>query len=348
MSLAARVAVIPGDGIGPEVITVASAALEAAARMEGGSVELTSYDFGAERYLKTGVGLPPGMLEELAGYDAILLGALGDPRVPDMAHAEEILLGLRRGLDLYVNLRPVRLLAPALSPIKGLDELELTVVRENTEGLYCGIGGTLRPGTPEEVAVQQSIDTRHGVERIIRYAFEYARKRKRRSVTLVDKSNVLRHGHGLWRRVFHQVAREFPELEPRCLYADAAACLLVQEPRSFEVVVADNLLGDLLSDLTAGLVGGLGLAPSANLHPGRTGLFEPVHGSAPDLAGQDRANPIGAVMSAALLLAELDLPGAARRLESAVERLVRSGQTTPDLGGPLGTRAFGAELLREL
>jgi 3-isopropylmalate dehydrogenase len=277
------------------------------------------------------------------GFDAIFLGAIGDPRVPDNAHARAILLGLRFRLDLYINLRPVRLFDERLSPLRDVKagEIDIVVFRENTEGVYVGMGGHLRKGTADEVAIEEDINTRKGVERIVRAAFEYARARRRRRVTLTDKANAMPHAGGLWRRVFATVGEEFADVPREAVYADALALDLVRRPQRYDVIVAPNLFGDLLSDLTAALVGGLGLAPSANLHPGRPGMFEPVHGSAPDIAGKDSANPLAALLTTALLLENLGWAAEARRVESAVQSAIRQQRTTPDLGGALGTEAVG-------
>jgi 3-isopropylmalate dehydrogenase len=290
------------------------------------------------------------MAELETGYDAIFLGALGDPRVPDQAHARAILLGLRFRLDLYINLRPVRLFDPYFSPLKDLtsDDVDLVIFRENTEGSYVGLGGTFKRGTPDEVAIEEDINTRKGVERIVRAAFQHARATGRQRVTLADKANAMQHAGGLWRRVFAEVGAEYPEIEREAQYIDALALDLVLRPKRYGIIVTSNLFGDILSDLAAALVGGLGLAPSANLHPGRPGLFEPVHGSAPDIAGQDRANPHAAIMTAALMLENLGYHREAGRIESAVRRSVELRQTTPDLGGTLGTEAVGDWVSQEV
>jgi 3-isopropylmalate dehydrogenase len=282
------------------------------------------------------------MAELGSDYDAIFLGALGDPRVPGNEHARDILLGLRFQLDLYINLRPVKRLAPGRSPLRNVApaDVDMVVFRENTEGSYVGMGGVFKRGTPDEVAIEEDVNTARGVERILRAAFEHA-ARTGRSVTMADKSNAMRHGGQLWRRLFGEVAAEHPTVPHTALYVDAMAMDMVLNPARYQVIVASNLFGDILSDLAAGLVGGLGLAPSANLHPGRIGLFEPVHGSAPDIAGTDRANPIAAILTAALMLEHLGHPAAARRIEDAVDAAIRHGATTPDLGGKLGTEAAG-------
>ena len=346
----AKIAIIPGDGIGQEVTAQAVRALE---RVDGGhglELELVHWDLGADRYLRSGVAISDEEMEQLGSeYEAIFLGALGDPRVPGNEHARDILLGMRFRLDLYVNLRPIRLVAPDRSPLRDVTprDLEMVIFRENTEGSYVGMGGVFKQGTPEEVAIEEDVNTRKGVERIMRAAFEHAAKTGRR-VTLADKSNAMRNAGQLWRRTFDDVAADFPAVERNAMYVDALATDLVLNPGRYEVIVTSNLFGDILSDLAAGLVGGLGLAPSANLHPGRVGLFEPVHGSAPDIAGQDRANPIAALLTAALMLEHLGHPDAARRIEQAVHASIAQGATTPDLGGTLGTTAVGDWILERL
>jgi 3-isopropylmalate dehydrogenase len=346
-----RIAIIPGDGIGKDVTREAVKALEAAAERWGLPLELVHFPWDADRYLETGETLPPGALDDLATrFSAIFIGAFGDPRVPDMKHAADILLGIRFGLDLYVNFRPVKLYDERLCPLKGKgrDDIDFVVFRENTEGAYINAGGVLKKGTADEVAIQEDINTRKGVERILRAAFEYARSHGRHEVCMVDKSNVLRHGHDLWQRAFAEVGREYPEVTPRHLFIDAAAMQMVRKPESFDVVVANNMFGDILTDLGAALQGGLGIAASANLHPGRTSMFEPVHGSAPKYAGTGQANPLGAVLTVALLLEELGHTAAAAAVETAVERAVRDDRTTRDLGGSLTTSQVGDEVAREV
>ncbi|HKJ93004.1 MAG TPA: isocitrate/isopropylmalate dehydrogenase family protein [Longimicrobiales bacterium] len=339
-----KIALIPGDGIGAEVTAEAVKALRRVAERFDLSLDLVDWDLGAERYLRDGVTITADEMAALGGeYDAILLGALGDPRVPGNEHARDILLGLRFQLDLYVNLRPIRLLDPSHSPLRDVrvEDIDMLIFRENTEGPYVGVGGAFKRGTPEEIALEEDVNTRTGVERILRAAFEHARTAGRRSVTMADKANALRYAGSLWRRCFEEVGAEYPEIERRALYVDALAMDLVLHPARYDVIVAANLLGDILSDLAAGLVGGLGLAPSANLHPGRIGLFEPVHGSAPDIAGTGRANPLASVLTAALMLDHLGAPAAAGALRSAVDACIRVGETTPDLGGTLRTAEVG-------
>src|SRR5215208_7275912 len=342
-----RIAVIPGDGIGPEVVREAVRVLRHLQQTRGLEIELVDFDWGAEKFLRDGVTLPPGALEMLtAEFDAILSGAFGDPRVPSNAHAEEILLGMRRGLDLYINLRPVRLLNERLTPLKGraVEDVDFVVFRENTEGAYTGMGGFLKRGTPDEVATQEELNTRKGVERIVVAAFEYARARGRKRVTMCDKSNVQRFGGDLWQRVFREVSSRYEGIEANHQYVDAAAMFMVLNPAQYEVVVTNNLFGDILTDLGAALQGGLGLAASGNIHPGRVSLFEPVHGSAPPLAGQNRANPAGAILSAALMLEYLGHAEAADSVERAVRECIAAGETTRDLGGTLSTTEAGERI----
>jgi 3-isopropylmalate dehydrogenase len=345
-----RIAVIPGDGIGREVTAQAVKVLRALDETLGLELELVAWDLGADRYLETGATITDEEFDTLRrDYDALFLGALGDPRVPGNEHARDILLGLRFRLDLYVNLRPVRLLVAGGSPLSGVEpaDLDMVIFRENTEGAYVGMGGVFKGGTPDEVAIEEDVNTRKGVERIVRAAFEYADRHDLR-LTLADKSNAMRHAGQLWRRTFADVAAEFPGVQRNAMYVDALAMDMVLHPARYQVIVASNLFGDIISDLAAGLVGGLGLAPSANLHPGRIGLFEPVHGSAPDIAGQDRANPIAAVLTAALMVDHLGHDEAARRIEMAVDAALREGATTPDVGGTLGTEAAGDWLARRV
>jgi 3-isopropylmalate dehydrogenase len=339
----ARIAVIPGDGIGHEVTAQALKVLRRLDERFGLGLDLVPWDLGAERYLTTGTTITDQEMAELgSAYDAILLGALGDPRVPGNEHARDILLGLRFRLDLYVNLRPVRLLAAEHSPLRNVEpgDVDLVVFRENTEGSYVGMGGVFKRGTADELAIEEDVNTARGVERILRAAFEHA-SRTGRSVTMADKSNAMRHAGQLWRRLFDEVGRQYPGVARRAMYIDALATDLVLRPGRYQVIVTSNLFGDIISDLAAGLVGGLGLAPSANLHPGRIGLFEPVHGSAPDIAGTDRANPIAALLTTVLMLQYLGHDEAAGALDQAVTASVREGATTPDLGGDLGTDATG-------
>lgn len=339
-----RIAVIPGDGIGVEVIAEAVKALQAVSEASGRRLALTPFDWGADTYLRTGVSLPPGALDLLrGGFDAILLGAMGDPRVPDNKHAADILLGLRFQLDLYVNRRPIKLLHEKLCPLKGKTpkDVDFMVFRENTEGLYVMMGGNFKKGTPDEVATEVDLNTRKGVERIVRHAFEYARAHGKRKLAMADKANVLIHAHDLWQRVFKAVAPEYPEVTASHFYVDNLTLQLVREPEQFEVIVTTNMFGDIVTDLAAGLQGGLGMAASGNIHPGQISLFEPVHGSAPRFAGKNVANPMGAILTAALMLEHLGWVEEARRIEDAVSWAVETERTTSDIGGALGTREVG-------
>ena len=347
MSARKRIAVIAGDGIGKEVIPQAVKVVEAA----GAAVELTSFDWGADRYLADRTTVPPDGFSTLArDFDAILVGAFGDPRVPSNIHAREILLGMRCKMDLYANVRPVRLLDASLCPLKGIEpkDLDFVVIRENTEGVYGDLGGIFKQGTPDEVAIQEDINTRKGVERIIRYAFEFcAGNRKidgsaRRRVLMCDKSNAMTHAGGLWQRVFKEVAAEHPQIETQHMYVDALCMQMVRDPRGFDVIVTNNMFGDIITDLAAGLQGGLGMAASGNLRPGRVSMFEPVHGSAPPIAGKNIANPFGAILTAAMMLVHLGMTGEAQKIEAAVLEAVQRKKTTSDIGGTLGTREAGA------
>ena len=346
-----RIAVVPGDGIGVEVVAEAVKALTAVADASGRELRMTPFDWGAERYLKTGIALPAGALEMLRdGFDAILLGAMGDPRVPDNRHAADILLGLRFKLDLYVNHRPVRLFHEKLCPLKGArrEDVDFVVFRENTEGLYVMMGGHFKKDTLDEVATEIDLNTRRGVERILRHAFAWARDHGRTRLVMADKSNVLVHAHELWLRVFRTIAPEYPGIEARHLYVDNLVFQMVREPRQFQVIVTSNMFGDIVTDLAAGLQGGLGMAASGNLHPGRLSLFEPVHGSSPALAGQDVANPMGAILTAGLMLEHLGWMEEASRIEAAVAWAVETDRTTADVGGRHGTREVGEAIAARL
>ena len=346
-----RIAIIPGDGIGLEVTREAVRVLERASALFDFPVELVHWDLGADRYLQEGVTITDQEFEALArDHDAILLGALGDPRVPGNEHARDILLGLRFRLDLYVNYRPAVLHDPRLSPLRGMEGrgIGLDIFRENTEGVYVNLGGRFKAGTPDEVAIQEDVNTWKGVERIIRAAFDFARKNGRERVTLVDKANAMPAAGKLWRRAFEAVGSEYPDVRRDAMYVDAMAMDLVRRPEEYQVLVTGNLFGDILSDLAAELTGGLGMAPSANLHPGRHALYEPVHGSAPDIAGQNRANPMGAIACAALVLRQLGREDAAGTVERAVASALSAGVTTPDLGGSSTTEDVGEWIARAL
>ncbi len=323
-----RIAVLAGDGIGPEVTAQARKVLEAV--LPGW--QTTGYDLGAVRYLRTGEVLPESVLAELAGHDAILLGAVGHPEVPPGVLERGLLLRLRFAFDQYVNLRPARLWPGTDGALAGVGpgDIDLVVVREGTEGLYAGAGGSLRRGTAGEVATEESLNTRHGVERVIRHAFARAAAR-RGAVTMVHKTNVLTHAGDLWQRTFDEIAAGYPQIAVTYQHVDAAAMFLVTDPGRYDVVVTDNLFGDILTDLAAAVTGGIGLAASGNINPERIwpSMFEPVHGSAPDIAGQGIADPVAAVLSAAMLLEHLGHADAARRVEAAV-------------AGELAARAPGA------
>jgi 3-isopropylmalate dehydrogenase len=338
-----RIAVIPGDGIGIEVTSAALNVLRAVGEVYGRRFDLDTLPWSAEYYLQTGVTVPPDGYARLREFDAIFIGAFGDPRVPDNRHARDILLGTRVELDLYVNYRPVRLLDERVCPLKGRGpaDVNFVVFRENTEGLYVGVGGRFKVGTEDEITVQEELNTYKGVHRIVRHAFEHARATGGRRVCMADKSNAMPDGHALWQRVFRELALRYPEIDARHLYIDALALLMVQDPSQFDVIVTNNLFGDIITDLGAALQGGLGLAASGNLHPGRTSMFEPVHGSAPPLAGRNVANPVGAILSVALMLEYLGLRQEAAAVESAVQRAVAARQGTSDIGGSLGTRETG-------
>ena len=341
-----RLAVVPGDGIGPEVVAEGLKVLDAALPADAAKLDATSYDLGARRWHATGEVLPDSVLEELRGHDAILLGAVGDPGVPSGILERGLLLRLRFALDHYVNLRPVRLYPGVVSPLAGIraEDIDLVVVREGTEGAYAGAGGTLRQGTGQEIATEESINTRYGVDRVVRDAFRRAARRPRRQLTLVHKHNVLTHAGGLWQRSVDALAEQFPSVSVDYCHVDAAAMFLVTSPRRFDVVVTDNLFGDILTDLGAAISGGIGLAASGNINPERTtpSMFEPVHGSAPDIAGRGLADPTATILSVALMLDHVGLPGAAARVDEAVAAdLAARGVPAPP-GGTTTTSAASA------
>jgi 3-isopropylmalate dehydrogenase len=346
-----RIAVIPGDGIGVEVIAEALKVLRTLSALTGKKIETVEFDYGADRYLKEGVALPADALDRFRSeFDAILLGALGDPRIPDMKHAVDILFGIRFGLDLYANIRPVKLLDRRLSPLKGAIEsdVDFTVFRENTEDLYVGIGGTFKKDTPDEMAIQESVATRKGVERILEAGFSFAAQNGLKRLTMSDKSNALRFTGDLWQRVFVEVARRYPAIEAEHLYIDALAMMLVKEPSRFEVIVTSNMFGDIITDLGAQLQGGLGIAASGNVNPKGTCLFEPVHGSAPKYAGKNLANPFAAILSAQMMLAHLGFKSEGALIETAIRECIREDECTPDIGGTLGTREAGDAVCRRI
>jgi len=332
----ARIAVIPGDGIGREVTPVAVEVIKAVTARRHHHLDFVEFDWGADKYLRENVTLPEGAVEMLRDeFDAILFGALGDPRVPSNQHAADILLGLRFKLDLYVNARPTELLHERFTPLKDrtTNDIRLMVFRENTEGIYVGAGGFFKKGTADEIATQEDINSRKGVERILRYAFNYARQHKLKRLCMSDKSNAMTFAGDLWQRVFKAIRPEYPDIDSRHLYIDTLAMEVVRDPRQFDVIVTNNLFGDIISDLTSQLAGGLGLAPSANIHPGQTSLFEPVHGSAPNIAGKGIANPFGAVLASGMMLEFLGWQAEAEVLKQSVKSALHENITTPDLHG---------------
>ncbi len=339
-----RIAVIPGDGIGKDVTAEAVKVLRAVGEVFGRTFDLVHLPWSADHYLATGETLPANGYQMLRDqFQAIFVGALGDPRVGDNKHARDILLGTRFELDLYVNYRPVRLLDDRLCPLKdrGRKDINFVVFRENTEGAYVSVGGRFKAGTADEVAIQEEVNTFKGVNRIIRHAFEYAVANGLTKVCMADKSNVMQQGHALWQRVYKQVAAEYPAVTATHQYIDALAMFLVKDPGQYQVIVTNNLFGDIVTDIGGALQGGLGMAASGNIHPGKTSLFEPVHGSAPPLAGKNVANPMGAILSSALMLETLGAVDEARAIERAVEAAIVEDQTTADIGGRLGTREVG-------
>ena len=337
-----RIASIPGDGIGPEVVAEARTVLDAVLAAEGAKADYADYDLGARRWHATGETLPDSVLAELREVDAILLGAVGDPSVPSGILERGLLLRLRFELDHYVNLRPSKLFAGATTPLAGTPSIDFVVVREGTEGPYVGNGGAIRVGTPAEVANEVSVNTAYGVERVVRDAFRRAQARPRRHLTLVHKNNVLVHAGHLWSRTVDRVATEFPEVTTDYLHVDAATIFMVTKPERFDVIVTDNLFGDILTDLAAAVTGGIGLAASGNVNPDRTSpsMFEPVHGSAPDIAGKGIADPTAAILSVALLLDHLGLSDAAATVEASVEADLASRGTAAR-----STREVGAAIL---
>jgi len=346
-----RVAVIPGDGIGPEVIREAMKTLHAVADCGGRKIDSVVFDYGAERYLRDGVTLPAEALDRFRGeFNALLLGAFGDPRVPDMKHAIDILFGIRFGLDLYANIRPVRLLDRRLSPLKNATEanVNFTVFRENTEDLYVGAGGIFKKGTADEVVIQDSVSTRRGVERIIEEAFSFAARQGLKKVTMSDKSNALGFEGDLWQRTFRLVSQRYPDIQAEHIQIDTMAMMLVQDPGHFEVIVTGNMFGDILTDIGAALQGGLGMAASGNINPDTVCMFEPVHGSAPKSARQNLANPMAAMLSAQMMLEHLGWKREAGLIEAAIRECVGAGECSLDLGGNLGTREVGDAVCRRI
>jgi 3-isopropylmalate dehydrogenase len=346
-----KIAVLPGDGIGRDVTAEAVKVLEAARGRWDLPIELIEKPWGADHYLETGETLPEGAIEDLRdNCAAIFIGAYGDPRIPDMRHAADILLGIRFKLDLYINFRPIRIYDERLCPLKDKrpEDVDFVVFRENTEGAYVGVGGNFKQDTPDEIAVQEEIHTRKGVERILVAAFEYARSHGQARVCMADKSNVMRYGHDLWQRCFDEVSDRYPEIDASHLFVDALAMQMIRKPELFDVIVTNNMFGDIVTDLGAALQGGLGVAASANLHPGRTSMFEPVHGSAPKHAGSGRANPVAAILTAGLLLESIGHEEAATAIEAAVTDALRERAVTQDLGGDLTTGQVGDRIARAL
>jgi 3-isopropylmalate dehydrogenase len=338
-----HIAVLPCDGAGKEVVPEAIKVLRAA----GADFEFEEFDVNADAYLRTGVPIPDDIWSQLEKADAILFGAVGDPRVNDTGYLAGVLLRLRFELDLYVNLRPAKLYDDRLSPLRKVErrKVDLLIVRENTEGLYVGIGGRFKKGTDHEVAIQEDLNTYTGVTRILEHAFKVAK----REVVMIDKSNAMTFAGGLWQDRWKAVAANHPKVKTRHLLVDAAAMQLVRDPAQFDVIVTGNLFGDILSDLTAELVGGMGIAPSGNINPEtRRGLFEPVHGTAPDIAGKGLVNPIGAILSASMMVRHLGHTEMADAIEGAVESAIRASECTRDIGGNLSTGECGDAVAKRL
>ncbi|WP_084130205.1 3-isopropylmalate dehydrogenase [Demequina sp. NBRC 110055] len=347
MTQAYKLAVVAGDGIGPEVVAEGLKCLAAATEGTDITFETTDFNLGAQRWHATGDTLTDEDLDAIKGHDVILLGAIGDPSVPSGVLERGVLLPLRFALDQYVNLRPSRLYPGEVSPLRDVESVDFVVVREGTEGPYVGNGGALRVGTPHEIATEVSVNTRHGVERVVRYAFEVAAKRERKQLTLVHKHNVLVHAGHLWRRTVEEVAPEFPDVTWDYLHIDAATIVMTTNPGRFDVIVTDNLFGDILTDQAAAISGGIGLAASGNVNPDKTApsMFEPVHGSAPDIAGQGIADPSATVLSVGLMLDFLGYPELAAKVEEAVAADAAAKgdaqRTTAQIGDALAARIRG-------
>ncbi|HZB29246.1 MAG TPA: 3-isopropylmalate dehydrogenase [Streptosporangiaceae bacterium] len=351
VSRSIRLAVVPGDGIGPEVVGEGLKVLDAIAPAHGLTIEQTPYDLGAARWHRSGETLPDAVLEEIRAHDVILLGAVGDPTVPSGVLERGLLLKLRFELDHYVNLRPIKLFPGVATPLAGVraEDIDMIVVREGTEGPYTGVGGAMRRGTPQEIATQESVNTAHGVERVVRYAFEKAAARPRQKLTLVHKDNVLTFAGDLYQRTVHTLAKEFPGVIVDYSHVDAASMFFVTQPQRFDVVVTDNLFGDILTDLGAAIAGGIGLAASGNINPtgAAPSMFEPVHGSAPDIAGQGKADPTATILSVAMLLDHIGVPAAAAKIEQAVadDLVERQGawaaRVTQQIGDDIAERVAG-------
>jgi 3-isopropylmalate dehydrogenase len=334
-----KIAVLPGDGVGPEVVNEGLKVLQTVADKTGFKYETVRYDFGGERYLATGEVLPDSALDEFRQMDAIYLGAVGHPDVQPGILEKGILLKIRFELDLYINLRPIKLYPGVWTPIKdkGPEDIDFVVVRENTEGLYVGIGGFLKKGTPDEVAIQEMINTRKGVERCIRYAFELTRQRnKKKKLTLCDKANVLTYAHDLWRRVFARVGEEYPDIEKDYAYVDATTMWMVKNPEWFDVIVTCNMFGDIITDLGAMIQGGLGIAASGNINPEGVSMFEPIHGSAPKYKGKNQINPLAAICAVGMMLGHLGAKEAAMAVDSAVSETLASGKIKDLAAGKTG------------
>ncbi|MEW6096495.1 MAG: 3-isopropylmalate dehydrogenase [bacterium] len=333
-----KIAVIPGDGVGPEVIREGLKVLKAVAEVTGLKYELIHYDFGGERYIRTGEVLPDSALSELRQMSAIYLGAVGHPDVKPGILEKELLLRIRFELDQYINLRPIKLYPGVYTPIKdkGPEDIDFVVVRENTECLYCGIGGFLKKGTKDEVAIQQAVYTRKGTERCIRYAFELAKTRTRKKLTLCDKSNVLTYGHDLWQRVFKEVGKEYPQVEQDTAYVDATCMWMVKNPEWFDVIVTCNMFGDIITDLGAMIQGGMGIAAGGNINPEGVSMFEPIHGSAPKYTGKNQINPLATISSLQMMLKHLSEEKAATLLEKAIIKLLSSGLIKDMAAGKMG------------
>ena len=351
MSRTYRIGVIAGDGVGPEVVREGLKVLRATSRAFGFRCELVEYPWSSQHYLDTGELMPETAIEEYRSLDALYLGALGDPRVERGLIERSVLLNIRLTLDLYINLRPIVLYGEHLTPLKAVSpsDVDMIVVRENTEDAYAGVGGILKSGTPHEVAIAEMVYTRHGVERTVRYAFELARSRaKQRKVTLVDKSNAIK-AQEIWRRTFSEVAAEYPEIQTDAIYVDAAAMYLVSDPGRFDVVVTTNLFGDILTDLGAVIQGGVGSAASGNIRPGAVSMFEPIHGSAPDIAGQNIASPVGAIAAIAMMLDHLGEDEAAHLIEATIRELVSSRRLPSlDARSGLSTKQVGDLVANEV
>jgi len=346
-----KIAVIRGDGIANEVMPEAEETLLAAAEAVSFPVEFTHFDWGSERYLRDGKGMPEDACDIIRErFDAVFQGAIGDPRVPGSIVQEQVIMGIRNGLDAYANVRPCRLYHEDLTPLKGYrkGDIDHVIFRENTEGLYANVGGLFKQGTPDEVALQGEVHTYKGVERVIRAAFSFAERHGRRKVTVADKAGGLRFSGSIWRRIWNEVREDFPNVETNAMHIDAVAMELIRHPVDFDIIVTENMFGDILSDITSALVGGVGLAPSANLNMEGVSMFEPVHGTAPDIYGKGIANPVASILTASLLLAHLDCREGAASIRRAVEEAIEAGERTQDIGGMLSTRACGEAIRMHL